>query len=373
MRSLTMKLWLSCIVLGACLFGGSESAEGAKRCFVRIIADTNDVRIGNDVSVDVGNVSSLFRDNVAEAQLDLKTVTGNAVTSNGVLSAIRAVQLRPEDTLVVYFAGHGGFERGGRGQFISPSRQRLYRSDIRREMLARKARLCILLTDTCSNYVKTKGGMVHKGVDESLVQDLPTTSPAFVSLCWKPKGLVDISGSKPSEVAMGNSIDGGYFTSVLCDYLRAQQDNASLSWPTVVRSTRTKLERKFREEHPNGLLPPAVPRAQFTQTVDDEIDFGNRPPVGRGVVVTRVFPNTASGQLQMGEQAVRLEVNDIVVSVNGRPTNTPQDFGKAIDRIGQGGAITLQVLDSRTGRVTSVSGRLDRGGGYRFGATVDDR
>lgn len=98
-----------------------------------------------------------------------------------------------------------------------------------------------------------------------------------------------------------------------------------------------------------------------------------KPPLmGQGVVVARVYPETAATQLDFNGESVRLDKGDRILQINGRAIESPQQFHGAIDRLGKGADFVLKVLDRRTGQAVEVRGKLDSGGGFRFGALIEE-
>ena len=363
------------MAVAACLLLAMSAtvAEAQKICHLVVIADTNDRQIGDSVGVDAYHMKSLFKSNVARNQLQLHELVGNAVTRRGILNKIAQVNqsMKTEDTLIVFFAGHGA-QDSSRGHYVElSSGGNVLRSELLGQMSQKDVRLKILLTDTCSVMKKLD---VHAAVMEAPVAT--TTSPAFVELCWKPTGIVDISSSKLGEVAMGDNVQGGYFTSQLTMFL-SQNADRPLNWATVANSVRQRTANYFREQHPNGLDVPGVGR-QRTQTVTSRISIedgggGTTPPPlsdgprfgvrvvragSRGVLITEVMPNSPATNINVTgiQGSVALESGDRIISINGRPINSEADYARAVDNSGQ--MMRFEVLNSRDGQTYSASVRL---------------
>ncbi len=339
--------WLTLALALTLSMASADFANAEKICRVLIFADTNDTNIGDSCQVDATSVFQIFLANVPEDRLEIEQHTGDEVSRTTILSRINRIQLQTEDTLVVYYSGHGAYDPD-QGQYLQTPGQATLRSEVVQAMQARNVRLAILITDTCSVVVPIRQ---HEQTFAAMLGP-ETTSPLFVSLCWDSAGFVDISGSTRGEFAMGADDIGGYFTAELCDYMTANR-NSRRDWATVFREVRPQVADLFQTRHPNGYPGPGGVR-QFTQTIDarftpaaaaggggqDQVmqqgpRFGvraiNDP---RGVRVTEVVPNSPATRCSIVGQPNALgslEVGDIIVEINGQTIRNEQDYANAVD------------------------------------------
>ena len=136
----------------------------AQTVFVRLII-RNDYPphpddIGEIVSRDGSNIVELVQSIPADRSsgYDFWALTGRdgTATRSALQQQLRDADLGPDDTLFVYFTGHGGRDplsgKGFGGTFLDMQDGRLYRDDLVGEInrYAGHTRLRILVTDTCS-------------------------------------------------------------------------------------------------------------------------------------------------------------------------------------------------------------------------------
>jgi hypothetical protein len=181
-----MTLARRCIlVLAICLVVTATPAfaqEDAARVRILLVLDTLD-RMGATWGLDGENMSALFDHAFSKQGLvkgrhyTLDMFTGNKVTPKAVLDYYRTLNVGPNEALVFYYSGHGGYH-GSKGHFMALTigHQPLYRNDILAAMEAKKPRLKVLLTDCCANLA----GGAWKNVEPagSMVRQLDTPAGA---------------------------------------------------------------------------------------------------------------------------------------------------------------------------------------------------
>lgn len=339
-----------------------RQASGQKKtCHLVVIADTQDSRIGTSVGLDLWRIQSLFKQNVARDQLSVTPLSEENANRDTILRTVRRIDSDTEDTVIVYYAGHGG--QDSRGQFITPKGRKVYRDELREALEDKGVRLGILITDTCSNYVR-----VRQAYGEAAEYEATETSAAFVALCWKPRGLVDLSATKPGEIAMGNNAIGGYFTSELAAYLKQNKDS-ELSWSNVARGVRREVDALFRSKHPDGVNGPNG--RQNTQTVYERnsisggggggLVFGVRArESSRGLVVTEVVDGSPASNITIVDSGVvgALEKGDIIVSINGSRIRTEREYARAIDNSPRD--MRMTIINVRNGESIDVNVTLNK-------------
>lgn len=357
------------VFLPSTMSGRQATAQTAD-CHLLIFADTSDPEIRESVQIDAAAMRNIFADNVPAAQLKARMRQDPNLSANQILSSIRSCPLRTGvDTLVVFYAGHGGFS-SQRGHYLSPGGQTLHRSDLKRAMDSTGARLNVLITDACSVMFRVRAYRAGAPQEEPILR----ISPAFYSLYWQPSGFVDINSSSPGEVAVGDTLDGGYFTTSLCKYLseRSQRD---LGWRELLADVSGRVDTRFREKHPSGVSRAVDGRTvrQSTQTVFSQLDLqaGSPAPPTAGLQITRIHHGTSATDLQTPSgQDIRLEPGDGLIAINGERLRDIAHFQEVVRQMPRGARFTLTILNKRDGQSLELVGRLDRGGGYRLGLHV---
>jgi len=335
---------------------------------------------------DVFSVTNILQEwnNISVKPLKTKT------RADGLLRTIEALSVGENDVLFFYYAGHGICD-AQKQHFLTmnytPTQyDTLSRNRLREALLAKNARLTILVTDCCANIGSVEGavGGATPDLDKNLRQ------------LFSASGLVDINSSSPGESAWGSDAKGGLFTDAFYTaFYHCSDWNAFFAYvkeQTAANYKEFKNEqyrlmhaytandprhRAARQNWNDGL------EAQKTQTpwkfslpggananVISQIDSSS----GReyGVRIVEIKANTAAGNLRDAHgNPGRLNLNDIIYSINGSVLrNDEQDYTDAIDAIGRKGQITLEVIDVRTGQKKRLYGNLDYGNRARFGVGI---
>jgi Caspase domain len=162
----------------------------------------------------------------------LTVLTAGNATREAVLAALRALRTRvqDEDSLVVFFAGHGsaGIADDGRPHFfLVPHDGRLdelaktaLMDDVLEELVGQiPARQVVVLLDTC--YAGGGGGVIRaRGLTSNA-----TAAPGARSLVEATAGRVVISAARPDQLAFeDDQRRGGLFTSFVLEGLAGAAD-----------------------------------------------------------------------------------------------------------------------------------------------------
>lgn len=377
-----------CAALAALIVQAAASPAAAQMptCHVLIFADTNDLLIGKSVLTDSYSVANAFRRNVPARQLRIRTYTGSSLSSSRMIRAIETYRLGRNDTLIVYFGGHGAYDPR-QGHYMKARDKNVLRSRVRSAMRRPRARLRVLLTDCCNVMQRLNANM-----DFSMQKQRPVTktSPAFITLCWKATGFVDLNAASRGEVAMGDDKLGGFFTTSLTSYLHQNRNNRNLSWSRLYSDVRARTRSKFKSRFPNGytLRSGGRRRTQRSQTPTARLQMGppvssvagypnsgslvnvNYPPkpvrppsqptrplrlgvrvrqVGDRVYVIGVYGNSPATRVRTRSGSTgRLEAGDRIVWVNGRMIRSTRDFARAIDYSSRN--MHFEIVNRRDGR-----------------------
>ena len=90
---------------------GPVIPPAARRVHVLLIALTSDQKIGKAQSINLDRMDRLVHKQIpAEKLASFRTLQEHEVTADGILDAVKSVQLGRGDTLFVYYGGHGAFD-----------------------------------------------------------------------------------------------------------------------------------------------------------------------------------------------------------------------------------------------------------------------
>ena len=360
----------------ACVF--PFSTAGAATLHLIIVTDTDDPQIGDDVKIDRGRLVSCFKLNVAPQQLNLQVLSGEAVSVNNVVAAIRGLSVQADDAIVFAYAGHGlydqtvvdGQPRGHALQFFHSGPQPsvsnlavaessvsvtldtsklLYRSQLIDELGRKGARLVVNWTDCCTTFVEIKNQPLAA---QSMAEPEDVIlSPLFRQLFFTHGGLIDLCGSAPGEMAWGDGVAGGYATRAFCRFL---EDNSQmpLAWTDAYFALKERLAVDFQTKYPGGAdrssfgLPNQQTQTlhRFAWSIPSRLGLSVvNDPAGRGVAVVEVggdennpVPARKVNTILNGKAVIgRMSIGDIITNINTVPIRTEQEFVRELEKSGR--------------------------------------
>ena len=197
------------------------------------------------------------------------------IRSEQVAEWLQALKPKAEDTVLIYYSGHGEIKAFDTHVLIFdeangdiPDRQRLS------EALARKpARLRMLITDTCSTLSQDLPATVFKTLAIGIRARARQYHPSDLFL--KHEGFLDITAASSGQLALGHESVGGHFTSALLSHgFTALADigkkDGFISWEEAFAASAARTEALFeaaREDNTAFALQAALKKhRQQTQT-----------------------------------------------------------------------------------------------------------
>lgn len=277
-----------------------------------------------------------------------------------IVGAIEDLRANRNDTIVIYYTGHGGID--DRGSYFDLVGGKLYRDDLIAAAKEHGSRLVVLVTDCCNAR------------NDKEVQTFPRAgfyerddySPLFRSLLIEPKGVVDINACGPGESAFfspppkkeGDEI-GSLFTKGLAGWCEERNDKPS-SWDALLSDVGVRVHLMFREAYPSGVAVAKGVKAQTDQNVYARSYPGM--PAGRGirlglavrsdadaagatiVEVVEGSPATKAYDIE-NEHYVAIAKGKRITAMNGRKIAGPNEFEDAIKTSPQIMRLTIAGAD----------------------------
>lgn len=359
----------------------------AQRVHLLVAGDTKDPNIGEGVDHDLGNVVSTFFILLREGQLDHDRVAADEVSVANILKAIEQISVKPDETLVFYWSGHGASDE--QGHYLQmPSGGNLYRSTLLGAMKKKEARLTVLLTDCCNVYTDSKAGLPP--VAPASPDPKRKTSPLMEALLLTPSGVVDINAASPGEVALGTK-EGGLFTLSLVYMFPLQQaagdpnfdggledafgvfwrnSEKRASWQQIVEQSRQQVQKLFERMNPEGLAgrngevfhKQTVAAITLPEEAKTPADRGSRFGVeatdngGEGVRVVKVwpdYPGTKATDVD-GKKVIPLQPGDVILAVNGKKIGGKKDYWEAVKSSPVAMEFTIRAVADGTTRKMRV-------------------
>ncbi|MCA9000128.1 MAG: caspase family protein, partial [Planctomycetaceae bacterium] len=298
----------------------------ARQLHALIVADTADRNVGAMVDIDGKNFYNLLTDEIpANRRGRVGVLKGNRVTKNELFQAIDQMPVQPNDSVFLYFTGHGAFVQD-QGQVLKMTDGEIVlRKTILDHLKGKGARLTVLITDACSNIITSKLKLyasMAEGIDHDVCR----------YLFFRHTGVVDLHAAAPGEEAIALKDIGSIFTHSLIAVL--QQPNSAfqqtpITWREVAGQVTDRTKERFRMEYESsrdfqllfpgqttqtvkaaGLgepIPVPIPKAQWRLGIR-MVDAG-----GQGVRITEVFPHSQAewAGIQVGEILFRVETGRV--------------------------------------------------------------
>ena len=226
-----------------------EKNESSMQTLLRQVSENCEVRMtimkSTDETTGTINEKTLANGNVT-AQSSPQQL--GIIKANQVVQWIRDLKTEGDDTILIYYSGHGSIDAVGTHILnFDPevTNDFVARDGLRKQLEQKQGRLKMLITDTCSNRVQTPPPIarVYAKVQS---RERRYTKNLFL----EHSGFVDITAASEGQYAWGNDDIGGYFTVSLIGSFTAEADanqDGFLSWEEVSDVTRSKTQKLFSE------------------------------------------------------------------------------------------------------------------------------
>jgi hypothetical protein len=202
--------------------------------------DSNNA-IAESVRVDLATMTrlthALEQANVMPVQRVV--LQGSKASSANIWKAIAKLDVGPDDTLLFYFSGHGANDHE-HSLLYAVDEEELDRARLEKELLAKKARLTVLLTDACNSYLDGDSRSRSFLGAEKRPEDF---SAQWKALFATQRGLVHISAASPGEYAWSDNDEGGSFTHALVNEGLLKHPGAT--WDEVFAQAKQKTMASF--------------------------------------------------------------------------------------------------------------------------------
>ncbi len=244
--------------------GGPERDDGvgSGKCVrsLFVLLD-NDPTIGETVRADYALLSSLFQQQLKPSErasrVVLRRSRGQLRNREMILDAIRGFvqKVRPDDTVLIWYSGHGAFHRESRAHLFTIDEDTVVRRDeVMAEMRRARARLTVLVSDCCATITRKPPPPPPTDRMPGKMEEEPRRPLA--ELLLKHRGVVDINSCSPGQAALSKINEPGLFTLTFADVVRDEGEKSErfLTWETCFRRVKAGTSAKL------GDLRRAFPR-----------------------------------------------------------------------------------------------------------------
>jgi hypothetical protein len=179
---------------------------------------------------------------VLEVPVQVTELSGKMLTHENVLNWIKTRALNEDDTLMIYFTGHGVRTRYSKTQwpsFYFPAEEEVVDSQLYINILKEtNCRLRILIADCCNVYVhvpklptlytppQLRAALSHEDLKKR----------GYKTLFLRSKGLIIASGAIPGKRSWATP-KGSIFTNAFLTSIRHEVDEDDPSWGNVFEKT----------------------------------------------------------------------------------------------------------------------------------------
>lgn len=334
----------------AAALGLSPGLVSAEKIHALVVADISPAAgwgiYQPNVQFDLVHMQGFFEQNAPDDSLLLeqRVLDTNEIAAPAfILEALDELKPAANDTVVLYYSGHGGVD--DRGSYFELAGGKLYRDDVRARLRAKNARLAVLLSDCCNSRSDGRAQTAPRAI----FRRPETFTPLFQTLFVRPEGFVDVTASAPGQSAFftparqdSGDIPGSLFTKALASWAEEHAQREA-SWDELVNEVGIEVHQAFREAYPQGATFAKGAQLQTNQDVFAR-EYPGMPPergprIGIAVrddddavkIVEVVPASPACRAFSLEAEAyVSLIVGGRVTEVNGARVADSEAFSAAV-------------------------------------------
>lgn len=299
-----------------------------------------------NVQFDLVHIQGFFEQNAPDDNLLLEQRvldTNEIATPAFILESLDELKPAANDTVVLYYSGHGGVD--DRGSYFELAGGKLYRDEVRRRLKAKNARLAAILSDCCNSRSDGRAQTAPRAI----FPRPEAFTPLFQSLFVRPAGFVDVTACAPGQSAFftpprqdSGTVPGSLFTKALA-FWAEENSQREASWDELVNEVGIEVHQAFHEAYPQGATFAKGASVQTDQDVFAR-EYPGMPPE-RGprigiavrdddgsVKIVEVVPGSPASRAFSfdTETYVSLVVGGRVTEVNGARITDSGEFSAAI-------------------------------------------
>ena len=294
------------------------------------------------------------------------------ITTKQVIDWLENLRPKAEDTVFVYYNGHGKAYGKTHMLHFDDGTNDLYNRDELRALLSEKqARLKLLITDTCKNQVSTP---IPRSTVYATVREKNRSYTEHLFL--QHRGLLDITAASTNQFALANDLLGGFFTAALIESFSEKSDmkreggignsDGFLSWDEVFAKCVWETQDLFSQSSPkfDTLLSSTLDENnQMTQTPEQfslptPIRRGSSPGPSQPPVIT---PSTIGQNGADFDDTILQGHTEAIHSVSFSPDGHTIASGGGDYSPDMDGDYTIRLWEVSTGRlIRTLTGHTDR-------------
>ena len=294
----------------------NPAPQKGARAFVLHIVDNKDPKIGDKIQTNVDSMHRLFTSNVEKKRLAEYILISEYYYKNGekamqpthrqctalnILRTINELPITPNDTLFVYYQGHGGYSPKKQhwvndtsaGQVFKLEGNDLLRSALVRLMLAKNARMTILISDCCN--IRSTFKTDYRSMMQSAMFTI-TGWTKLESLLFCHAGFIDVTSASRGNMSWCTQEYGSWFTHSFLNTMQGGGSGEEGSWPLCWAELKENSASFYESQRnlfmDNKKVSIALKRQKLMPAHEYQLD------------VERQFPPDTPGQRQVPKLSI---------------------------------------------------------------------
>lgn len=225
-----------------------QAGSTLRKAHFLLVGLTNDNKIGPAMEDTLALWQRPIESMDRERHGNIRILKGDECQARSILDAVEAMEVAARDTVFCVYCGHGAFDparatpddpsRGHHFQ-IRPSGD-LMRKDLSDALMAKGARLTVLISDTC-NIEDIARPALPMVAEERTVMVMGLAP--FEQLLFNYRGVVDISGTDFGQYGFCQPGYGAWFSAATVPVIELQSD-----WRNGFEQIRRVVENDFQQK-----------------------------------------------------------------------------------------------------------------------------
>lgn len=219
-----------------------------------VIADTAAADVRPSATVDIKKMSLALKQiaKASKQKLSLTVLSGKKATSTALGNWFHKSRVKSHDTLLFYFTGHGFASTTQPtiwpNMFFKTKKETLSMESVHQALKQKKARLTILLSDSCNKFGNTP--IFHRALSKQPKVKISFSAKkrGLNKLFRKNRGRILASGAVRGTSSYGSNY-GGFFTQALLLSLQDESHTSKPSWKRVFQKVNKLLRHAQQPQH----------------------------------------------------------------------------------------------------------------------------
>lgn len=260
---------------------GPQSQSREPLTKVLLIGLTKDPSLGKMIEVSLAKILATMQGVPGIRDQDIVELRGDDVNASNILQSVDRLTVRENETLFCYYIGHGAYDSSratgddpSGGHFFQIPSGDLMRQSLANKLLAKRARLTVLISDTCNVQAQAMPAPVYehrqlRGGENRVLNDL----------LLRHTGVINVSGSSRDQFGWFSLNPGGWFSEAFVEQCNPDQlrNESFVTWDMFLRRLSDSTSREFQTRKSALMRSPGTTRPDVLRQLQGQFD--QRPQV----------------------------------------------------------------------------------------------